>query len=108
MWCKNFLMNFERINDCLLLSFETDIFLFKMEIRFYSLFVFHLLDYCQNVYMLFPFCYARNFKVKLVQFRYLRLQQLGCSNGTVIVKILHKFIDEISTKNHGVLWVAAN
>ena len=67
-----------------------------MEIRFYSLSVFHLVDYCQNV--LFLFSYARNFKVKFLQFRYLRLQQLRCSYGTVISKSPHKFLDKISTK----------
>ena len=91
-------MNFERINDCLLLSFETDIFYFKWKLGFIHcpLFIFWIIVKMCTCYSRFP----THLKVKLVQFRYLRLQQIGCSNGTVI--------DKISTKIHGVLWVAAN
>ena len=70
-----------------------------MVLRFYSLSFFHLLDYCQNV--LFLLSYARNFKVKLLSsIQISDLKQLECSYGTVISKILHRFLDKTFTKKN--------
>ena len=47
-------MNFERINNFLLLSFESEIFLdLKWKLDFIQCPLFFVVDYCQNILFLF-------------------------------------------------------